>query len=139
MPFLAAMSPGCSPGPGGATDLAVNFDQGVEHVVHVRKDHFVPNLISARVGEKVRFVFDDPGHNVVTVTSAGDMDPVWYPDRRGCSVAMGECATQTSPAGSSWEFSFPYAADWPLVCGVHGPMSFPGQAPDELVWVRVTP
>lgn len=126
------------PSAGKPQDPAVNLDQGAARVVHVRSGSFSPNQIAVRAGEVVRFVFDDPGHNATTVTSAGDMDPVWYPDDRGCSAA-GDCTQGTSAAGTSWDYAFPYAADWPIVCGRHGIISSPMPALNEQVWVHVTP
>lgn len=136
---------GCVPGTGTRTDrdlspspdLSFNFDQGAARVVHVRDQHFVPAQITVRVGETVRFVFDAAGHNATTVTSAGDMDPVWYPDRRGCSA--GDCTRSASALGDSWDYVFPYAAQWPVVCGLHALPGSPMPAPEERVWVEVTP
>jgi plastocyanin len=122
------------------TDLANPVDLVAAFVVHVRSPSWVPHQLTVHAGDTVRFVFDEPGHNATTVTSAGDMDPVWYPDGRACS--LGDCSppnvkTQTSPAGTSWDFTFSYPANpWPIVCGIH---NNPGLPSGEDVLVDVLP
>ncbi len=115
-----------------------NINLGVAHVVHVRDGLMEPASLDVVLGEAVRFVFDDPGHNVTTVSSDTDgFDPTWRTDGRDCSLASdcyANARSDASPQGTYWDFVAPYAADWPLLCGRHidGWMSS-----RELIWVHV--
>jgi plastocyanin len=123
--------------PGVSTD---DVDLGVAHVIEVHDGYMSPAEVEIQLGETVRFVFIDPGHNATTVTSAGDMDPVWLPDDRACSLPgcqISAATTEASPQGSHWDFTPPTRDNWPIVCGRHT-MGIPfSNSSREYAWVSV--
>jgi plastocyanin len=87
---------------------------------------FDPATLPIHVGDTVKWMFDSPGHSVVSGT-ATMQPPSETPDGKFCSPSDTNCGTsQLSNAGDSYQHAFNTAGSFPYYCFPHGTLGMTG-------------
>src|SRR5262249_23100376 len=87
---------------------------------------FDPATLPIHVGDTVKWVWDSPGHSVVSGT-ATSTPPSETPDGKFCSPSDTNCSTiQLSNMGATYEHTFNTAGSFPYFCAPHGTLGMTG-------------
>jgi plastocyanin len=99
------------------------------HVVMVGPNNnliFDPATLPIHVGDTVMWVWETPGHSVVSGTAISN-PPAETPDGKFCSPSDTNCSTiQLSNMGATYEHTFTTAGSFPYYCAPHGTLGMTG-------------
>jgi plastocyanin len=85
---------------------------------------FDPATLPIHVGDTVMWVWDSPGHSVVSGTATSTTET---PDGTFCSPSDTNCSTiQLSNMGATYEHTFNTAGNFPYFCAPHGTLGMTG-------------
>jgi plastocyanin len=85
---------------------------------------FDPATLPIHVGDTVMWVWDSPGHSVVSGTATSTTET---PDGKFCSPSDTNCSTiQLSNIGATYEHTFNTAGTFPYFCAPHGTLGMTG-------------
>ena len=85
---------------------------------------FDPATLPIHVGDTVMWVWDSPGHSVVSGTATSTTET---PDGKFCSPSDTNCSTiQLSNMGATYEHTFNTAGTFPYFCAPHGTLGMTG-------------
>jgi len=85
---------------------------------------FDPATLSIHMGDTVMWVWETPGHSVVSGTVSGGME---MSDGKFCSPSDTNCGTlQVSNMGATYQHTFNTAGSFPYFCQPHGTLGMTG-------------
>jgi plastocyanin len=98
---------------GGETGAETGGDAGIPTVTLTSTNQFLPNTITIKAGQKVRWVWAGGVHSVVSGAAC-------VPDNKFCNPSDTSCATApTATTGNTYEHTFPTAGTFPYFCQPH--------------------
>jgi plastocyanin len=85
---------------------------------------FDPATLPIHLGDTVMWVWDSPGHSVVSGTATSSSET---PDGKFCSPSDTNCGTiQLSNMGATYQHTFDTAGNFPYFCAPHGTLGMTG-------------